>query len=175
MLSKAPTAGVPDSGKEAARHHLDPPGIASIVLCRYGPITATGSWLQAWRTIRPHAEINALQRRLDALPAPPPGLINCASDNGAEIWLGLAYARHAEIIESVQLQGCRDVSNGGSIVATASGYGDPQDRLPAHAEGAVDPVGRAASAAPRRSLSGPSWRMPGRAQRAQVISRLSAR
>jgi hypothetical protein len=121
--------GVPDSGDRAAGHHLAPPGIASIVLCRYGPITATGSRLQARRTIRSRVVIDALQRRLDALPAPPAGLINCASDNGAEIWLGLAYATHAEIIESVQLQGCRDVSNG-SIVATASGYGEAHNRPP---------------------------------------------
>lgn len=121
--------GVPDSGDRAAGHHLAPPGITSIVLCRYGPITAAGSRLQARRAIRSRAVIDALQRRLDALPAPPTGLINCASDNGAAIWLGLAYATHAEIIESVQLQGCRDVSNG-SIIMTASGYGEPHDRPP---------------------------------------------
>ena len=121
-------AGVPASKEQSARHELAPPGVTSIELCRYGPITATGSHLQALRTLTQRSAIDAIQEMLNALPAPPTKAISCASDNGAAIWLGLAY-RHAEVIESVELQGCRDVSNG-SIVATASGYGEPRDRPP---------------------------------------------
>lgn len=121
--------GVPATRKQAARHELAPRGITWIEICRYGPITATGSHLQAMRTLRSRSAIQALQRRLNALPAPPPGAVNCASDDGAEIWLGLAYRTHTQIIESVELQGCRDVSNG-SLVAAASGYGERNDRPP---------------------------------------------
>lgn len=121
--------GVPASGNRSARHELAPSGITSIELCRYGPINTTGSHLQASRTLRSRPVIDALQKALNALPSPPAGAINCASDDGAAIWLGLAYPAHPEVIESVQLQGCRELSNG-AIVATASGYGEPHDRPP---------------------------------------------
>lgn len=121
--------GLSASGNRSARHKLAPPGITSVELCRYGPITATGSHLQASRTLRLRSAIDALQTTLNALPSPPAGPINCASDDGAAIWLGLIYAAPPLVIESVQLQGCRDVSNG-SVIATASGYGEPHDRPP---------------------------------------------
>jgi hypothetical protein len=114
----APTLTAPARPGSGA---LAPTGATSVLLCRYHGLNpaATAHRLSGSRLVTAKAKVSRLLTELDALPPAPRG-IHCPLDDGSELTARFAYVHAAAVLVTLNLTGCRTVTNG-RVSRTASG------------------------------------------------------
>ncbi len=102
------------SSRPGARSSLVPPGARQLLICRYSglesqlprPFTLLASAL-----VKSPSEAQRVGRELNALPPPPPYAF-CPADFGDALVVHVLYASGAGDPVTIELSGCRTVSNG---------------------------------------------------------------
>jgi hypothetical protein len=117
------------SSDPASKAVLVPAGAVGVLLCRYrglNSIPRRPGTLANSRLLRAHKIVAQLSRRFDALPAPSPGAVACPSDDNSKLIAFFRYGHSHNDPITVQLTGCRLVSDGHLLRSMA---GDQTGRL----------------------------------------------
>lgn len=101
----------------AAAKVLVPRGARDVLLCRYRGVNPTpelAGRLTVSRRVKSRAAIKRLTREFDALRPVPPGngVTTCPADDGSKVIAFFRYARAPDDPVTVNLRGCRSVTNG---------------------------------------------------------------
>ncbi len=109
-----------------ARRELAPAGATTIELCRYSGLNATPRLtLVRSRLLRAPSLVRELLGEFNRLPSPGSGVFHCPQDDASQIVAALGYPSGREVTISVELTGCRLVTNG-SVRRSAAAIGAPR-------------------------------------------------